>query len=129
MSRDGDAPSSSELARMLLRGVLWRCPRCGKGGLYEWFYRLRDRCGFCDFDLCRRAEDTWAVIYLTTAGMTGAVIIGMLLFRPLDIVVGRTVLAMVALVVIVASLPSRKGLAIAFNYYIELNSHHVDVEE
>jgi len=117
------------MARMLMRGALWRCPRCGEGPLYAWFYRLRDRCEVCGFDLGRRAEDTWAVIYLTTAGMTGAVIIGMLIFRPLNIVIGRTVLALVALGVIVATLPSRKGVAIAFNYYIERNSRHVDHTE
>lgn len=53
----------------------------------------------------------------------------MLIFRPDDLVVGRTVLVTVALALIVLSLPSRKGLAIAFNYYIDLNSHHVHTED
>jgi uncharacterized protein (DUF983 family) len=94
--------------------------------LYEKFYRLRESCAQCSLDLGRRAKDTWALIYLTTAGMTGAIIAGMLIFRPFNLVVGRTLLALIALIVIVASLPSRKGIALAFNYYIELNSRHVD---
>lgn len=117
------------MLRMLVRGILWRCPRCGGGRLYEWFYQLCDRCTQCNLDFGRRANDTWALIYLTTAGMTGAVIAGMLIFRPDDLVVGRTVLVTVALALIVLSLPSRKGLAIAFNYYIDLNSHHVHTED
>jgi uncharacterized protein (DUF983 family) len=120
---------TGEMLRMLVRGAFWRCPRCGEGLLYEWFYKLRDRCTHCDLDFGRRAEDTWALIYLTTAGMTGAVIGGMLIFRPLNMVIGRTVLAFVALALIVFTLPSRKGFAIAFNYYIDLNSHHVDIED
>lgn len=111
---------------MILRGACWRCPRCGEGLLYEKFYRLRECCAQCNLDLGRRAKDTWALIYLTTAGMTGAVIAGMLIFRPFNLVVGRTLLVLIALIVIVASLPSRKGIALAFNYYIELNSRHVD---
>lgn len=129
MSATNQPPGLAELVRMAMRGARLRCPRCGNGLLYRWFYKLRDRCTHCDFDLGKRAEDTWAIIYLTTAGMTGAVIIGMLIFRPLDIVIGRTVLALVALLVIVATLPSRKGVAIAFNYYIELNSRHVDADD
>ena len=115
---------SGEMFRMLVRGALWRCPRCGKGLLYEWFYQLRDRCTHCRLDFGRRANDTWALIYLTTAGMTGAVIVGMLIFRPLDIVIGRTVLAFVALGLIVLTRPSRKGFAIAPTNCMMTRSRH-----
>jgi uncharacterized protein (DUF983 family) len=114
------------LLRMLCRGLLRRCPKCGRGKLYSGLYRLRPACVDCGFDLERRALDTWAVVYLTTAGLTGVVVVGMLLLRPLNLLVGRFALVVIAILVIVCSLPSRKGMAIAFNYFIELRSLHAD---
>ncbi len=117
-----EAPGTRVLLQLLWRGILWRCPHCGEGLIYAWFYQLRDNCTECGFDLAARAKDTWAVIYLTTAGLTGAIIAGMLIVKPFNLVLGQLVLAVFAVVVIVASLPSRKGMAIGFDYYIERNS-------
>lgn len=33
--------------RMLARGALRRCPRCGAGGLFTSWFRLRERCPGC----------------------------------------------------------------------------------
>jgi uncharacterized protein (DUF983 family) len=33
--------------RLLLRGVTRRCPACGSGGLFETWFRLRERCPRC----------------------------------------------------------------------------------
>ncbi len=64
-------------------------------------------------------HDTWAMIYLSTAAMTGLVLIGVIAVRPANHALGRLGLAVMAFVVIVASLPSRKGMAIAVNYLID----------
>jgi hypothetical protein len=52
----------------------------------------------------------------------------MLLLRPLNLAVGRLVLVLVAGAIIVGSLPSRKGIAIGFNYFIEQRSRHTGTD-
>jgi uncharacterized protein (DUF983 family) len=110
------------LSRTLFRGLRLRCPRCGKGRLFESFFRLRPRCEACDLDITSRSADTWAPIYLSTAGLTGVVIVGMLVLRPANMAIGRFTLAIAATTAIVLTLPSRKGGAIALNYFIEVRT-------
>ena len=106
----------------LLRGLRRRCPRCGRGKMFESFFRMRTVCEVCSLDIAKRSADTWAPIYLSTAGLTGAVIIGMLLLRPANMVIGRMTLAIAATSAIVLTLPSRKGAAVALNYFIEMRT-------
>ena len=110
------------LPRTLLRGIRLRCPRCAVGRLFDSFFRLRPRCEACGFDIARRSADTWAPMYLSTAGLTGVVIIGMLVLRPANVVIGRLTLALAATAAIVLTLPLRKGGAIALNYFIEMKT-------
>ncbi len=35
------------------RAFLLRCPACGNGGLFEWWFRLRERCNTCGLALGR----------------------------------------------------------------------------
>ena len=35
------------------RAFLLRCPACGNGGLFEWWFRLRERCAACGLALGR----------------------------------------------------------------------------
>jgi len=100
------------------RGLRTRCPRCGRGSLYGRGLRLRGRCADCGLELGRYAHDTWAMIYFSTAALTGAVVIALIVARPSNLLLGRFVLGAVALAVIVASLPSRKGAAIAVNWLV-----------
>ena len=83
----------------LLRGLRLRCPRCGGAPLFVRGYRLRERCERCGLGFAPYAEDTWAMIYFSTAGLTGLVVIGLWS-------------------AIVVSLPFRKGAAIALNWLI-----------
>lgn len=115
----GESPG---LLATLLRGLRMRCPRCGLGKLFECFFRLRTVCDACGLDIAKRSADTWAPVYLSTAGLTGAVVVGMLVLRPANLVLGRMTLAIAALTAIVLTLPSRKGAAIALNYFIEMRT-------
>jgi uncharacterized protein (DUF983 family) len=44
-----DQPSPT-LTESALRGLACRCPRCGRGKLYEGFLDLRPRCEACELD-------------------------------------------------------------------------------
>lgn len=49
---------------LLGRGATLRCPRCGKGGLLDSWFKLKDRCAYCHLALERgETEDYWLGAY------------------------------------------------------------------
>jgi uncharacterized protein (DUF983 family) len=115
----GSGPPRPAIVATLLRGLRMRCPHCGRGTLFARRLRLRERCDACACDYTAYGHDTWAFVYLSTAGLTGVVVVAMLVVRPLNLWLGRLGLVVVAAALIPLSLPPRKGLAIALNYLIE----------
>ena len=103
----------------LMRGMRRRCPRCGEGRLYDGWMKLRETCEACGLVYQSDAGETWAFVYLSTAGVTGVIVIGMLLIRPKSLLVGKALLITVATAAIVWTLPYRKGIAIALAYWLD----------
>jgi hypothetical protein len=58
-------------------------------------------------------------MYISTAFLTGLIVVGMLLIRPEHPWVGRGAVLPLALIVVVGSLPYRKGVAVALEYLVE----------
>src|SRR5260370_40179774 len=48
----------SRNATVLIRGLLWRCPHCGKGKLFRRFFTMYDRCPVCGWRY-EREEGYW----------------------------------------------------------------------
>jgi uncharacterized protein (DUF983 family) len=111
------APVPPALA--LRRGLRLRCPRCGEGRLFHGWNQLNDRCPACGLVYERETGDTWFFMYMTTAGLTGVLVVSMFLLRPKLVWIGQLVVCGVALVVIVLSLPFRKGIAVALSYLVQ----------
>ena len=109
-------------ALALRRGLRLRCPRCGEGRLFHGWNRLNESCPVCGLIYERENGDSWFFMYMTTAGLTGMLVVIMFLLRPRAIWLGQLAIAAAALVVIVASLPFRKGIAVALNYLIQRGS-------
>ena len=114
------------LLTTLLRGLRGRCPRCGRGRLFDRRFRLHHACQNCALAFEPLGADTWALMYLSTAGLTGVVVVAMLVMRPESLVLGRAVLAAAATTVIVCSVPARKGVAVSLNYFIEMRAARTD---
>jgi hypothetical protein len=55
-------------------------------------------------------------MYLSTAFMTGVIVVGMLLIHPPNLWLGRAGVFAAAMLFIVATMPYRKGVAIALDY-------------
>ena len=53
-----EAPPAPSVVRMLVRGLVHRCPLCGSGGCFHSWFRMRDRCPRCNFPL-DRIEGHW----------------------------------------------------------------------
>ena len=45
-------------------GLLCRCPRCGKGRLFQGFLKIVDRCEACGFDFTRLNTGDGAAIFI-----------------------------------------------------------------
>lgn len=105
--------------RLMVRGLRKRCPRCGEGRLFARWYTLHDRCASCRLAYDAADGDTWAFMYASTAFLTGVIIVAMLLTTPPQVWAARLLVFPIAMVVVVGSLPFRKGLAIAFEFLIE----------
>jgi uncharacterized protein (DUF983 family) len=103
----------------LRRGLARRCPRCGQGKLFHGWNKLNERCPACGLVYERQTGDTWFFMYMTTAGLTGVLVVTMFLLRPPVVWIGQLLVALAALVVIVLSLPFRKGIAVALNYLFD----------
>jgi len=110
--------SSPSFRQAVLRGLRHRCPRCGKGPLFAGWNRLHERCAVCGLAFERRSGDTWFFMYMSTAGLTGTLVVVMFLIRPRVLWVGQIVVALAAVAVIGFSLPYRKGIAVALDYLV-----------
>lgn len=59
---DGFAPAG--LARFLCRGLARRCPRCGRGAMFERWTRMRDVCPVCGLRYLEDRGDPWAFLMI-----------------------------------------------------------------
>ena len=100
----------------LIRGLRGRCPRCGKAPLFQGWNRLHERCAVCGLDIEARSGDTWFFMYMSTAGLTGAIVVTMFLLRPRVLWIGQLLVMVAAVLLIGLSLQLRKGVAIALDY-------------
>jgi uncharacterized protein (DUF983 family) len=103
----------------LLRGLRRRCPRCGEGPLFRGWNRLRESCPVCGLRYEERSGDTWFFMYMTTAGLTGVLVVLMFLVHPRVVWLGQLAVLAAAIVVIGLSIPYRKGVAVALDYLVE----------
>lgn len=69
-----DQPQSSAPARVdpIRAGLLCRCPRCGKGPLFEGFLKVRPACTACGHDLTSVATGDGAATFIMQ--IAGAVV-------------------------------------------------------
>ena len=72
------APKRLTPLRMLIRGVLRRCPLCGGGDVFESFFTVKPRCPRCNFPI-HREEGHW----IGAIGMNTVVSFGTLLLTML----------------------------------------------
>ncbi len=59
---------------MIGRGLIRHCPLCGSGGLYESWFRMRERCPGCDY-VFEREEGFFLGAYTINLGITEGLLI------------------------------------------------------
>jgi uncharacterized protein (DUF983 family) len=103
----------------MLAGLLGRCPRCGKGRLFDGFLTVRPRCECCnlDFSFVDSADGpAFFVSFFSGFIVAGAALAVELLYAP---PLWVHLLLWVPLILITTLLPLRpaKGLLIAVQYH------------
>jgi len=108
----------SEARQIFWRGVKMRCPRCGLGPIFQrwWTYTEYKECPRCALPYDPRGESL-GFMYLSTAFLTGIMFIVLITVPPRDLATYRIGLVTGALALYGATLPFRKGIAIALNYF------------
>lgn len=92
--------------------------------MFRGWYTIAERCEACELVYEPNDGDTWAFMYVSTAGITGVFILLMMFgLKPSQLWIGRSILLPAALLAIVATLPRRKGIALALDYLSELLLH------
>ena len=86
--------------------------------MFQGWNHLHERCPVCGLDIEARSGDTWFFMYMSTAGLTGTIVVIMFLLRPRVLWVGQLLVMVAAVLVIGLSLPLRKGVAIALDYLL-----------
>lgn len=104
----------------IVRGLRRRCPACGKGRIFSTWYTSNTCCPVCRTNFDRLQDHTWAFMYLSTAMLTGIMVVSMFVFVPASFGRGVILVAVAAVALIVGTLPTRKGLALAIEWLIEL---------
>ena len=103
----------------LVAGLLGRCPRCGKGRLFQGFLALRPRCEHCglDFSFADSADGpAFFIMFFSGFIVAGSALAVEILYAPPYWV--HAVL-WIPLILITTLLPLRplKGFLIALQYY------------
>src|SRR5919199_3477879 len=98
--------------QLLGRALRLRCPRCGEGKIFRRLltYSEYPSCPRCGLRYDPRGESL-AFMYVSTAFLTGVMLIVMLLMHPETVASGRLIVIPAALVLYLSTLPVRKALA------------------
>ena len=117
----------ARICRILLAGLLLRCPHCGRGRMFESFFRMRRECPVCGLEFERAAGEVTGGMAINFV-VTGIVItIGSLYFglfsrAPLSIVL----LSMGAFAIVfpIVFYPISRGLWASILYLSAGNVEH-----
>ena len=69
---------------MVRRGLTKRCPRCGAGGIYHTWLRMKERCGACGFKFEREPGffiGTYFINFAIAEGFLFALVLGFIFWK------------------------------------------------
>jgi uncharacterized protein (DUF983 family) len=101
----GTAGKEPGAGRALLRGLTRRCPRCGSGGLFRRWLKIRERCPRCGLRLQREEGGFLGAMTINYAATSAAWIVLLVVWLAVDLPGVSVVPLTVASVVLVAVLP------------------------
>jgi uncharacterized protein (DUF983 family) len=76
--------SQPAVGQGLRRGLRRRCARCGEGGIFDGWFRMKERCPRCGYRFAREAghfTGTYLLNFAATESLMFAVLLGYALWR------------------------------------------------
>lgn len=104
-------------ARAIGRGGRQRCPRCGRGPLFERWNRVRERCPHCDLRYLLNQGDPWVFLLIIDRAV--------FIFPPIVLIyfawtpggyLGMGIMLAALVGAILYTTPHRYGICIALDY-------------
>lgn len=83
---------------------------------------MNEQCENCGCHFLRREQEGWFFIYMTTAGLTGVVVVVMLLVDVPNLFLGQIGVLIAWFFIILLTVPLRKAIAIGIDYYLDMRS-------
>ena len=122
----GPDPARCCLGHALIAGLLGRCPKCGRGPLFEGFLKIRPECPRCGFDLSSAdSGDGPAVFVILIAGaLVGAVTLGVAIALNPPIWVQLLLALGVTLTACLGLLRPFKGVLVALQFHFKAGQDH-----
>lgn len=102
----------------ILRGLMCRCPNCGKGKLLDGYLAVRDSCAACGEDFtAQRADDGPAYLTILVVGhLLGPLMLAAFVaYRPTPMTL-ITIFGIGSLALTLALLPRFKGMIVAIQW-------------
>ncbi|WP_193141596.1 MULTISPECIES: DUF983 domain-containing protein [unclassified Meridianimarinicoccus] len=113
-----DSLTERNTGRAIRRGLMCRCPNCGKGKLFQGYLKVVDRCAECGEDLShQRADDGPAYLTILVVGHLMGVLIHVMFvqLRPSPMMMA-TVLSVACVALSLFLLPRMKGLVVGVQW-------------
>lgn len=110
------APVRVPAGRAFARGLMRRCPHCGRGRLFDDWYQLRERCEFCELVFEPDPGATWGFTYVGAAAVTGLYGFTLFIIHYPRNTFERVIFFALALALMIGTIPRRKGAALALDY-------------
>ncbi|MEV8465495.1 DUF983 domain-containing protein [Fluviibacterium sp. DFM31] len=113
-----ESQTERNTGRAIRRGLMCRCPNCGKGKLFHGYLKVVDRCAECGEDLShQRADDGPAYLTILVVGHILAVLIHVMFvqLRPSPLMMA-SVLSVACVALSLFLLPRMKGLVVGVQW-------------
>ena len=109
----------SPLKTLLWRGWRKKCPQCGRGALYQRWLKLHDRCSDCGLRYLANQGDLLGPLLFFDRVLFLIPLITLFYFHVWhpDLVI-FLILGGAMLYLLIATMPNRNGVSLAFDYYM-----------
>ena len=104
---------SEDLApsKVLWRGLKRRCPRCGKGRLYDGWFRAREACSECGLRYEASPGSVWAFWVIGDRIFVVAALLPFYFTIPVPDAKDRALISLTILIPLILTMPNRLGFA------------------
>jgi uncharacterized protein (DUF983 family) len=107
--------------RALWRGLSKRCPRCGQGGLFDGWFRARERCSSCGLLFEASPGSVWAFWVVGDRVFVVLALLPFYLTIPVPDPGRRALLCGLVLIPLILTMPNRLGLARGLDFLWRLS--------